>query len=350
VKIKNIIAGTLSTGSTAGLLQVNPATIARWIDRGKLPAFITAGGHRRINMRDVKAFSAKQSGQQPKPETFLPDLIKITNKTTDLHTLFKSIINILCSLPGISAGGIYLNKNNKLHLEYAKNLPPEFIKAFKIVPETDMRFKIVRRGRAVFIKHTDFNKRINTADESVFANLFILPFITDNNPGGCINLISEKLPSSPQQKEMFSAAAHITGEAVSRILLRQKSLELMNIFRNTDNMFCLINRKFKIVYINRSFRELSAVPAKKMIGKGIDEVIDRQQYVARVLPALKKCMAGSRCYYSIVFENTAGQKKLFDAEYFPIKIGSRTEQICAVIRNLSVNYNDKTVYTQKESA
>jgi excisionase family DNA binding protein len=47
----------LFTSSEVGeLLQMNPSSIKRWIDEGRLTAFRTPGGHRRIRAADLIAF------------------------------------------------------------------------------------------------------------------------------------------------------------------------------------------------------------------------------------------------------------------------------------------------------
>ena len=38
------------------LLQVSPQTIVNWIEAGKLAAYKTAGGHRRIKKSDLEDF------------------------------------------------------------------------------------------------------------------------------------------------------------------------------------------------------------------------------------------------------------------------------------------------------
>lgn len=45
----------LSTGDAARLCSVNPDTVLKWIKRGRLPATRTAGGHYRIEERDLAA-------------------------------------------------------------------------------------------------------------------------------------------------------------------------------------------------------------------------------------------------------------------------------------------------------
>ena len=47
---------TYSTFDIAKMLEIVPGTVANWIDSGKLKAFITPGGHRRVALEDLLAF------------------------------------------------------------------------------------------------------------------------------------------------------------------------------------------------------------------------------------------------------------------------------------------------------
>jgi excisionase family DNA binding protein len=48
--------GLYSTHDAALILQVHPFTVAKWIDRGVLNAWRTAGGHRRVQAADLRAY------------------------------------------------------------------------------------------------------------------------------------------------------------------------------------------------------------------------------------------------------------------------------------------------------
>jgi excisionase family DNA binding protein len=45
-----------STHDVARICRVTPMTVIRWIEEGKLPAFKTAGGHRRVQRADLVGF------------------------------------------------------------------------------------------------------------------------------------------------------------------------------------------------------------------------------------------------------------------------------------------------------
>lgn len=58
---------SLLTSHQAGtLLQVNPSSINKWVKEGRIPAFRTPGGHRRIRAGDLVAFLAQHDMPVPR--------------------------------------------------------------------------------------------------------------------------------------------------------------------------------------------------------------------------------------------------------------------------------------------
>ncbi len=66
-----ISADSLLTSHQAGsLIQVNPSSINKWVKEGRIPAFRTPGGHRRIRAGDLVAFLTTHN--MPVPRTLTP--------------------------------------------------------------------------------------------------------------------------------------------------------------------------------------------------------------------------------------------------------------------------------------
>lgn len=55
----------LTPGEVADLLQMHPSSIKTWVDDGRIQAFRTPGGHRRIRASDLVAFLVKYKMQLP---------------------------------------------------------------------------------------------------------------------------------------------------------------------------------------------------------------------------------------------------------------------------------------------
>ncbi len=49
----------LTTGEVAEMFRVDPATVTRWANAGKLSAIRTPGGHRRFRVAEIRSLLAK---------------------------------------------------------------------------------------------------------------------------------------------------------------------------------------------------------------------------------------------------------------------------------------------------
>lgn len=64
-----------TTHDISQLLQVDPSTVSKWIDRGILTAFRTPGGHRRVRSSDLRTFLIAH--QMPIPDELGSGIIKL---------------------------------------------------------------------------------------------------------------------------------------------------------------------------------------------------------------------------------------------------------------------------------
>ena len=65
----------LSTGQAADLCSVTPDTVLKWIRSGRLPARRTAGGHHRIDQKDLESLITPIS-EIPSKETEIPEPVR----------------------------------------------------------------------------------------------------------------------------------------------------------------------------------------------------------------------------------------------------------------------------------
>jgi excisionase family DNA binding protein len=68
----------LTTGEAAGLCSVKPDTVLKWIKKGQLRAAKTAGGHHRIQYRDLQSFiqAYRVGGEIPPPENGIAQALR----------------------------------------------------------------------------------------------------------------------------------------------------------------------------------------------------------------------------------------------------------------------------------
>lgn len=55
----------LTPGEVAVLFRVDPKTVTRWAEAGRLPCLKTPGGHRRFRESHVRELLARSQGHQP---------------------------------------------------------------------------------------------------------------------------------------------------------------------------------------------------------------------------------------------------------------------------------------------
>jgi excisionase family DNA binding protein len=88
-----------TTHDVSRLLQVDPSTVSKWIDRGVLLAFRTPGGHRRVRGADLRSFLIAH--QMPLPDELgsaLVNILVVDDEKTVLDAMrrsFKSHANVV---------------------------------------------------------------------------------------------------------------------------------------------------------------------------------------------------------------------------------------------------------------
>lgn len=95
----------VTTGDIAAHCQVSPMAVVNWIKSGKLPAYTTPGGHRRVPIDQFRAFL--QTYNMPPLIEGVPTKRKILVVDDNLE-----IVRLVVKL---------LNKTNQYHLETAGN-------------------------------------------------------------------------------------------------------------------------------------------------------------------------------------------------------------------------------------
>jgi excisionase family DNA binding protein len=109
-----------TTHDISRLLQVDPSTVSKWIDRGMLLAFRTPGGHRRVRSGDLRSFLIAH--QMPLPEELGSDVIRLLVVDDEKPVLdaikrqfkqFADRVEVVTTSSGIEA--ILLVAENKPH-------------------------------------------------------------------------------------------------------------------------------------------------------------------------------------------------------------------------------------------
>jgi excisionase family DNA binding protein len=79
----------LTSYQVGALLQVNPSSVNKWVKDGRIPAFRTPGGHRRIRAGDLVAFLSEHKNPKPPGQTQAARqrLLLVSEVEADLQTI-----------------------------------------------------------------------------------------------------------------------------------------------------------------------------------------------------------------------------------------------------------------------
>jgi len=106
----------LSTFEVAKILELSPGTVANWVDAGRLKAFNTLGGHRRVKAEDLKTFLEENKMPVPKELTervdtrikvlIVEDDVKFLKLTERFFRTFRKTWQIFSAADGFKAGAL----------------------------------------------------------------------------------------------------------------------------------------------------------------------------------------------------------------------------------------------------
>ena len=105
-----------STFEVAKMLELSPGTVANWVDAGRLTAYNTLGGHRRIKAEDLKTFLEENNSPVPKELSarmssvkkvlIVEDDVKFLKLTERFFRTFRKKWEIYSAADGFQAGSL----------------------------------------------------------------------------------------------------------------------------------------------------------------------------------------------------------------------------------------------------
>jgi excisionase family DNA binding protein len=81
-----------TTFEISQICQVNPTTVQNWVKEGKLKAFVTPGGHRRIQREDLVAFLKEFGMPVPDELSGRPPLVMVVDDEPDVIEMLTSLL------------------------------------------------------------------------------------------------------------------------------------------------------------------------------------------------------------------------------------------------------------------
>ncbi len=114
MSLKKSVKSYLTPKEVAELLMVSTAAVRLWAEGGNLKARLTAGGHRRFKLDDIKAFATKKNIQLNTQTNENPKILIVDD---DIHfaEYLKTLLNIKIKNVDVEISLDGFDAANKLH-------------------------------------------------------------------------------------------------------------------------------------------------------------------------------------------------------------------------------------------
>jgi PAS domain S-box-containing protein len=134
--------------------------------------------------------------------------------------------------------------------------------------------------------------------------------------------------SSGDLVEVVGTSTDITDRKREEYLTEQVSTHL-------PDLVAIIGRDYRYRRANPSYERVWRIPAEKVVGMHVSDIVGRQTFDRVVKPNLDRCLAGEEVSFAEWFDNPGG-RKYWLVTYSPLKLESeRVDAALAVARDLT---------------
>jgi len=184
------------------------------------------------------------------------------------------VIDTAISVDGLDMGGIYLCNpvTGDFHLEYAKNLTPEFFNQISHLDRGSIQADFIMKGKPRYINYEKMSLPVNALQKREgIKTLAVIPILYQGEVIGSINIASSTLEEIPlaARNLLESVGSHVGG-AISRlrteIALRESEEKYRRLVESTSDWVWAIDLQGCLTYSNRAIKAHLGYDIKKMMG------------------------------------------------------------------------------------
>ncbi len=175
-----------------------------------------------------------------KKSDILNRVILAANRSDNLQSIFKEIMDIILEFMDFCGGGIYLIDQGEemAKLEYFKGLPQDFILAVENVDINEHPYnEVCIEGKSVFTDHYDeIYPEISKLWS--FKSLAAVPIYSEENIIGSFNLTSKnRHPFTDKEKNLINSIGREIGNTISKLITEEKMKKLIaELKRSNDEL------------------------------------------------------------------------------------------------------------------
>jgi two-component system cell cycle sensor histidine kinase/response regulator CckA len=127
----------------------------------------------------------------------------------------------------------------------------------------------------------------------------------------------------------------ITRDITERMRSERSLREYERVVEGLVDMIVVVDRDYRYIIANRSFLNYRDIEREQVIGRRVDEVLDKETFESIVKEKMDECFRGKVVQYELKYHYPdLGERALF-ASYFPIAGPTGIERIACVLRDIT---------------
>ncbi len=115
----------------------------------------------------------------------------------------------------------------------------------------------------------------------------------------------------------------------------QRLQEYERAVEDSDEMVAVLDRDYRYLIANRAFSRLNGMEPEQVIGRRIEEILDRQVYRDIIKPRLDECFAGKVVRYEMWYEYPQLGRRYLQVSYFPLEGPNGVDRVVASLQDIT---------------
>ncbi|KGK99732.1 hypothetical protein LI82_00490 [Methanococcoides methylutens] len=222
---------------------------------------------------------------------------------SDLISTLNSLVEHLVTIEAIDSGGIYLvGDNGDLDMIVHNGLSPEFVAQSSHYDKDSLNAKIVRDGKAAYIKYSDMlsGNLINSMSEDFLSeglkSMTAIPIHFEGKAIACMSLSSHTYNEIPEQtRNGLESIASFAGEYIARAkiqdMMNRQKTDLENLFNSMDDLFFVLDESGNIISTNKSARLKLGYSEEEFSSMKVTDV-HPEESIDQVISVVKELLCG----------------------------------------------------------
>jgi|SRR5882672_1303302 len=115
----------------------------------------------------------------------------------------------------------------------------------------------------------------------------------------------------------------------------KKLQEYERVVEDSDEMIAVIDRDYRYLIANEAFARSKGMESEQLIGRLVEEVLDKQVFETVVRPRLAECFQGQVVRYELWYENPLLGRRYLLVSYFPLEGPTGIDRVVATLRDVT---------------